>query len=62
MAGKTLGVRLRERGFDGTYYDRISGNYRVRCSQCAAMVISGVACHERGCPNEVRERRNHDED
>jgi hypothetical protein len=23
----------------------------VRCSQCEALVISGVACHETGCPN-----------
>lgn len=23
----------------------------VRCSQCAALVINRVACHEIGCPN-----------
>lgn len=62
MAGKTLGMRLREQGFDKTQYDRTMGYYRVRCSQCSAMVINGIACHERGCPNEVKERRNHDED
>lgn len=22
-----------------------------RCSQCAAVVVQGVACHEHGCPN-----------
>lgn len=24
---------------------------RVRCSQCAAVSINGVPCHETGCPN-----------
>jgi hypothetical protein len=47
----SLGTRLRRRGFDETYYDRSDKSYRVRCSQCSAMVISGVACHETGCPN-----------
>jgi hypothetical protein len=28
---------------------------RVRCSQCEALVINGVAAHERTCPNEVNE-------
>lgn len=23
----------------------------VRCSQCAALVINGVPCHESGCPH-----------
>ena len=28
---------------------------RVSCDQCAAAVINGLACHERGCPNERKE-------
>lgn len=45
------GERLRARGFDLTTYDRESGYYRVRCSQCQALVINGMATHETGCPN-----------
>lgn len=33
------GERLRARGFDLTTYDRESGYYRVRCSECQALVI-----------------------
>lgn len=25
---------------------------RIGCSQCAAAVIQGRACHEQGCPNQ----------
>jgi hypothetical protein len=53
---KTLGQKLRAQGFDETRYDRAAGTYRVRCSQCEAMVINGVACHERGCPNTLDEK------
>lgn len=52
-----LGDRLRARGFDKTRYNRYDNSYSVKCSQCAALVINGVACHERGCPNENRTRR-----
>jgi hypothetical protein len=45
------GDRLRRQGFDRTYYDRETGRHRVGCSQCEALVINGVACHEHGCPN-----------
>lgn len=50
----TLNVLYR-RGFDQSTYNRASQSYRVRCSQCAGAVISGVACHETGCPNQKRE-------
>ena len=50
-----LGVRLRRLGFDETYYDRQDRAYVVRCSQCEALVINGIPCHEHGCPNERRE-------
>ncbi len=48
---------LRRRGFDRSEYDRKNGTHRVRCSQCEALVINGVACHEHGCPNEKRAER-----
>ena len=47
---------LRARGFDQSY--RVSkGLYRPKCSQCEALVINGLACHETGCPNAVHECR-----
>lgn len=46
-----MGDRLRRAGFDLTSYHRDTGYYRPKCSQCEALVINGVACHERGCPN-----------
>lgn len=40
---------LIDAGFDLTTQH---GAYlRPRCSQCEVLVISGVACHEAGCPN-----------
>jgi hypothetical protein len=50
---------LIDRGFDLSMYDRQQGYWRVRCSQCEALVINGLACHETGCPNS--KRRNEDE-
>ncbi len=44
---------LRKRGFDLSKASSDSPRAcRVRCSQCQAMVVNGVAIHERGCPNE----------
>ena len=53
MAAKAnrTGDHLRKQGFDRTSYDRSTGRYHVGCSQCEAVVINGVACHEHGCPN-----------
>jgi len=50
---------LKCRGFDRSEYDRIRGSHHVRCSQCEALVINGIACHESGCPNEkgTRDKR-----
>lgn len=48
----SLGTILRRRGFDETTYDRSTGYYRPRCSCCQALVIQGIACHERGCSND----------
>jgi hypothetical protein len=55
MAKITVQI-LRDRGFDLTTYDRSERRYRVRCSQCEAMVINGVACYETGCPNARKTR------
>lgn len=33
---------------------RFSRRVRVKCSQCQALVINGMACHETGCLNVVR--------
>lgn len=52
---------LEQRGFDRCaedgYLDVETGKFSVSvsCSQCEALVINGVACHEHGCPNETHE-------
>ena len=51
------GDRLRRLGFDDSVYDRSSGYWRVRCSQCQALTINGVPCHERGCVNDDVKRK-----
>ena len=51
---KTIATRLLARGFDLTCISRASG-IRVRCSQCEALVINGIATHETGCPNAMHE-------
>jgi hypothetical protein len=47
---KQIEQSLHDSGFD------LSKGRHVRCSQCDAVVINGVACHEHGCPNIVREQ------
>lgn len=54
-------VSLRKRGFDGCKGKHVrQGEYTVRvgCSQCAAMSIQGMACHEPRCPNAKRRGRS----
>lgn len=51
-----MGPRLRRLGFDRSTYNRESGTWRVRCSQCEALVINGCPCHESGCPNKRSDR------
>lgn len=52
---------LHARGFDRSSplvrdeSGRFTRACHVECSQCEALVISGVACHETGCPNQTRE-------
>lgn len=59
MKKPNLGKKLRSRGFDQTRYIRSTGYWRVGCSQCQALCINGVACHESGCPNEKKERKRY---
>lgn len=47
----TQGDRLRATGFDLSQFDRSTGHWRVRCSQCEAAVTNEIPCHEHGCPN-----------
>ncbi len=44
---------LNARGFDESWLDtsEVPNPVHVRCSQCDAVVINGIACHETGCPN-----------
>lgn len=63
MSSKAL-ERIKAQGFDrsASWGERWPGGasrdyVAVGCSQCAATVINGVACHETGCPNEVHECR-----
>lgn len=44
---------LQARGFDDSY--RAGRYWRAKCSQCEALVINGVPCHEPGCPNAKHE-------
>jgi hypothetical protein len=45
-----LADRIRRRGFD---LSRVSdGAVTVRCSQCNAIVVNDIPCHEPGCPNQ----------
>ena len=40
-------------GFAGSFYS--GKNLRVICHDCEALVINGVATHERGCRNATHE-------
>jgi hypothetical protein len=49
---------LLESGFDRSSCSQDEEcSFRVRCSQCEALVINGVPCHETGCPNAKRRQR-----
>lgn len=48
---------LIQTGFDLSWKDEEEGTVHVRCSQCDAMVIQGIPCHERGCPHGRRKSR-----
>jgi hypothetical protein len=65
MAKKTMGQRLRDAGFDLSYYNRSggpgNGYWKVRCSQCEALVINGMPTHETGCPNIVKDEKEEED-
>lgn len=43
---------LQAKGFDNSEPSASEPGYiDIACSQCAALVICGVPCHETGCPN-----------
>jgi|GEM_PF-3278882 len=46
--------RLRDLGFDESHNVPFTSLYRVKCSQCEALTINGIACHEHGCTNKPR--------
>ena len=46
-------------GFDQAKHIPFTKTYRIKCSQCEALVINGVPCHETGCPH-VRREDDHD--
>ena len=53
MTNKQLANRFIDQGFNNTTIR--SGNVRLACSQCEALVINGIATHETGCPNATHE-------
>lgn len=57
MAKRKTGLlaSLKARGFDRSTVEPFTRGAWVRCSQCEALVINGIACHETGCPNRTRE-------
>lgn len=50
-------ANLRAQGFDQASHVPFTRQFKVRCSQCEALVINGVATHETGCPNARHECR-----
>jgi hypothetical protein len=48
---------LKARGFDRSRVRPFERGASVGCSQCEALVINGVACHETGCTNKVKVER-----
>lgn len=41
--------------FDESRHVPFTKQYRIRCSQCASLVVNGIPLHERGCPNDTHE-------
>lgn len=57
-----LGESLIGRGFDRSYSLGVGRGWKVRCSQCEALCINGIATHEHGCPNARRVREEEADD
>ena len=56
--------QLHDLGFDESEFRPFGSDghhtWKVRCSQCQALVINGLPCHETGCPNQRREEHAYD--
>jgi len=52
-------VALETQGFDRSHIScgTVGCVIYVKCSQCEALVVCGVATHEHGCPNATHECR-----
>lgn len=48
-------AQLMADGFDHCRFVGMGSQIRVGCSQCEAVVINGVPCHETGCPHQTFE-------
>lgn len=53
---------LFDRGFDESSYNEEAESFRVRCSQCEALVINTIPCHETGCPNDHDHTEHHEDE
>lgn len=62
MSKLSLKKQLEECGFDRCTPKPFEKSVHVGCSQCSALVINGLACHETGCPNSKSARTNEEED
>lgn len=59
---RDLVARLKARGFDRSKSIPFEKGARVGCSQCEAVCVNGVPCHETCCPNAAREKDKEDEE
>lgn len=50
---KNLTASLKAQGFDLSQLIPFESGARVGCSQCDALCINGIPCHETGCPNQM---------
>lgn len=48
---------LRYKGFATSSHIPFTKQYKVRCTECEALVINGTPCHETGCPEQRIECR-----
>lgn len=48
-------LTLRALGFDRSSHVPFTKQFKVRCSNCEALVINGIPTHETGCRSATRE-------
>ena len=46
--------------FEGSFVEPVIEKAAAGCDQCAASMINGVFCHETGCPNARKQKRDED--